>query len=738
MKKITKKSQVLSFNKDENFSLKRRESGITEVFSKSKNAMAYAQALCHCEDRFMQIFLLRIIGKGRICELLKDNEESLKIDIFMRQMDFYNSTLEDLEKLPIDVKNYFQSYADGVNHFLKKRGKTWEFKLLGVHLEPWTIQDSLMVIKIMSYIGLAQTQQDAEKFIIQSIREEINIEKLKSLFSPHLDGIEDDTLKNLKILEYFEGLIPDEVKFNSLLPKMMASNNWIVSPKKSKTGSVIQCNDPHLEINRLPGIWYEQVLHMGDRNFQGVSMPGLPGIIMGRSDKVSFGFTYGFMDMVDYFIEDVSNENYLRDGKYESFLMREEVILRKKNPEFQFNIYENECGTLETNPMDSAPLKNGLYLNRAWTAKKSGAIGSALALYEMLESDDIYSMKKALSKISISCNWLLGDSEGNIAYQQSGLSPKRASSGLYPLRASDKLNHWDGMIEAENLSGLVNPAEGFLATANNDLKNYLNPKSPLTINLPMGPYRVDRINQLLQEREKFSVQDFKEMQSDLYSLQAHHYMNELSPLLANDEVSETLKSWDYCYDKNSKGATVFEEFYHNLLEEVFTDDFFPTSPWKYIEKKSSILVDFYYFFDKVIIENNPLWFAKKSKMDCFKNALARTQKLFLETRIQTWGEKRKVKMTNILFDGKLPNFLGFDYGPISIEGSRATIVQGALYESHGRISTFCPSMRFITDLAERKSYTVLAGGVSDRRFSKFYTSEIQDWLNFKYKEESLD
>mgnify|MGYP001122197294 CR=1 FL=1 len=736
MKKITKKSQELFYG-TKKITLKRRKSGITEVNSTSKDSMAYAQALCHCEDRFMQIFLLRIIGKGRICELLDDSEESLKIDIFMRQMNFHNSTQEDLNELPLDVKSYFQAYADGVNHYLENRGKTWEFKLLSVHLEPWTIQDSLMVVKVMSYIGLAQTQQDAEKFIIQSLREEIDLEKLKSLFLPHLNNISEEIIQDLKELKYFEGLIPKEVKFSNYLPKMMASNNWIVSPKKSSSDSVIQCNDPHLEINRLPGIWYEQVLHLGDRNFQGVSMPGLPGIIMGRSDRVSFGFTYGFMDMVDYFIEDISNEHCLRDGKYVNLSTREEVILRKKEKPFRFKIFENDCGTIETDP-NKTQLEDGKYLNRAWSAKKLGAKGSAIALYEMLECDDIHSLKNALSKISISCNWLLGDSEGNIAYQQSGMAPKRADSGLFPLRAADPLSRWSGIIEPSELSCVVNPEEGYLATANNDLISYLDPSAPTTINLPMGPYRIDRIDQILRSKEKFSVNDFKEMQSDLYSIQAHHYMNELTPLLANDHISEILKAWDLCYDKNSKGAVVFEDFYHNLLEEVFTDDFYATEAWSYIQNKSSILVDFYYFFDKVIIENNELWFKKHSKMECFKRALAKTQKKFIKKKVPTWGQKRRVKMTNILFDGKLPSFLGFDYGPISIEGSRATIVQGALYESHGRISTFCPSMRFITDLSERRSFTILAGGVSDRRFSSLYKSEIKDWLNYKYKEEQLD
>ncbi|WP_417335095.1 penicillin acylase family protein [Halobacteriovorax marinus] len=736
MIKISNKPQSITY-KNHQIQIKRRKSGITEVTAKDKNSSAFAQALCHCEDRFMQLFLLRIIGRGRICELLKDDDESLKIDIFMRQMNFYGATHEDMNQLPKEVLDYFQAYADGVNYHLEKRGKSWEFKFLNVHLDPWSIQDSLMVIKIMSFIGLAQTQGDAEKFIIQSLREGVEIEKFKSLFTPHLDGLTEDIVKDLKKLKYFEGLIPDEIKFNQFLPKMMASNNWIVAPSKSETDSVIACNDPHLEVNRLPAIWYEQVVHIGERNFQGVSMPGLPGIIMGRSDKVSFGFTYGFMDMVDYFIEEITGERCLRDGEYCEQTIREEVILRKKSSDFKFKIYENDCGILESNPF-SEELEDGYYLTRAWSAHHLGAKGSAIALYEMIECDDVHTMKEALSKISISCNWLLGDSLGNIAYQQSGMAPKRNSSGLYPLRASDPLNHWQDLLETQDLLSVINPEKGFLATANNDLCDFANESSPLTINLPMGPYRVDRINHLLSEKEKFSLEELKNMQSDLYSIQAHYFMEELRALLSSDKVSKELDQWDLCYDRNSRGATLFEDFYFNLLEEVFTKDFYPTDAWKFIANRSSILVDFYHFFDQIIITENPLWFKERSKMDCFRNALAKTQKKYSRKDIPTWGELRRVKMNNILFDGKLPSFLGFDYGPISIEGSRATIVQGALYESHGRISTFCPSMRFVTDLSTRESHTVLAGGVSDRRFSKLYTSEIEDWLNFRYKVESLE
>jgi penicillin amidase len=734
--KFTEEKKNFKTNANESFQVNRQPSGITEIHSSDLNTTAFAQAITHCNDRFIQIFLLRIIGQGRISELLDSNEETNGIDKFMRQMNFHGSSVIEEKNLKGPEKEFFQSYTDGINHFLTTHGKVWEFKLLKVNPEPWKVEDSLMIIKIMSYIGLAQTQQDAEKLIIQLIRNKVDIEKIKDLFSPHLNEVTSEIIEDLCNLSFFEGLIPEDIKFLSEIPKFIASNNWIVSGEKSSTENVIQCNDPHLEVNRLPAIWYEQLIHTNAGNFHGMTMPGVPGLIMGRSDHVSFGFTYGFMDMIDYFIEDVKDNKFDRDGESKEFKIRKEIIKRKKNSNLEYYFFENETGTLET-PNDKDKLQDGKFLNMAWSCKENGAIGSAKALYEMFQCYDVHSLKEALSNITISCNWLVGDTKGNIAYQQSGQFPHRKESGLYPLHAKNSDNLWKGIRPKSDLLSVVNPDCGFLATANNDLKEFLKEDSPLSINLPMGPYRVNRINSLLSSKEKFSIEELKKMQSDLYSIQAEEFLKDLSPYLGDDCVSEELKSWDKCYDRESTGALVFEYYYHELLKEVFQKDFTGTEAWEYIAGKSSILVDFYFFFDQILLgDENSIWFKDKLKSDCIKSALEHTKEKFKSHRPK-WKEEKSTPMKNILFDGKLPNFLGFDYGPIVIEGCRATIVQGALYEAHGRISTFCPSMRFVTDLGERKSYTVLAGGVSDRRFSNLYTNEVEMWLNFEYKEINL-
>jgi penicillin amidase len=90
-------------------------------------------------------------------------------------------------------------------------------------------------------------------------------------------------------------------------------------------------------------------------------------------------------------------------------------------------------------------------------------------------------------------------------------------------------------------------------------------------------------------------------------------------------------------------------------------------------------------------------------------------------------------MKHLLFGGVLPRFLGFDRGPIVLEGCRATVVQGAIYRSGGRETTFAPSYRFIADLSQKTAHTALAGGPSDRRFSPYYTSDLSRWRRGEYK-----
>ncbi|MBL0714582.1 MAG: penicillin acylase family protein, partial [Desulfosarcina sp.] len=149
--------------------------------------------------------------------------------------------------------------------------------------------------------------------------------------------------------------------------------------------------------------------------------------------------------------------------------------------------------------------------------------------------------------------------------------------------------------------------------------------------------------------------------------------------------------------------------------------------------QTGVFIDFYDKFDRILLAEESIWFNGKTREKIYQKVAGQT--LNIETL--TWGENRTFNMTHILFDGKLPKFLGFDKGPIVGIGSRATVHQGQIYRSAGRDTTFFPSFRIVTDMSSNDIFSNLAGGPSDRRFSKWYCSDLNNWINGKYKKTAM-
>ena len=712
----------------------RTSDGVMTLRAEDDLALARGLGFAHAHDRMVQMMLVRLVGQGRLCECLANDDDTLAIDVFMRQMGFEIDAEADVANLSEDGRRLGDAYAEGVNHYLETQRRPLELVLVGYRPHPWSVADTLLTIKLMSFIGLAQSQQDMEKFLIQALGAGVSKGLLEKLVAPHLDGLDDDTLSHLSELQHVEPLVPEALRFLSATPTLMASNNWAVSGSRSDSGSPKQCNDPHLECNRLPAVWYEAVMHTANDYRMGATMPGIPGLVMGRTADLSFGFTYGFMDMVDYFLEDCRDGACRREAGFEPLRVRTETIARKGEEPLRITIRENDLGVLESSPHEQE-LKDGFYLTRAWSAHRGGAARSLDALARIPATRTVPEAQRVVRDVAISCNWLLADREGNIGYQQSGLLPDRLHSGLHPVPAWEEKWHWRGLVPSDRLHSVLNPPEGFLATANDD---HNPPAGPLAINLPMGSYRADRIRALLGECSTCTAGDMERIQTDLYSLQAERYMEILRPLLPDSFAGRLLGGWDFRYDRASRGATVFETVYHALLEEVFGKGLFGEEVWASVVTSTAILADYYHLFDNILLGDDPSWFGDEGKDGMISRVLgAALTEVSLEA-ITPWGKRQQIVMKNIFFDGRLPLWLGFDHGPIELEGNRATVVQGGVFTSHNRQTTFTPSWRFITDLAEDRARTALAGGPSARRFSKWYTTDVQRWLDGRYKTLTAD
>jgi len=704
----------------ENVKIERDTNGIPHVQAENEAGLYWGEGWVHARDRGMQMLLMRILGQGRGSELLDAGENMLGIDTFFRRMNWAGNTKPQIDALPPKVRENVEAYCEGVNAAFAKK-IPWEFKLLGYKPEPWKTEDVIMMSRMIGYLTLAQSQWEMERLLVEMVQADVSREKLEELFPGILGGLDVESVKKVKLKER---IVPPEVLWGNAVPRMMASNNWVISGRKTASGKPILSNDPHLETNRLPNIWMEIVMRAGDNYFLGASMPGVPGIPVGRTKHIAWGATYAFIDACDSWIENCKDGMYYREegDRWVPFQKREEVILRKKKKPVRVTFYENDHGVL-----DGDPGEEGFYLATRWAAGESGA-EAVKAIMGMWDVKTVDRAMETMGRIETAWSMVFADAEGGIGFQMTGLVPKRREgiSGFVPLPGWKAENDWNGFLSPEDLPRVKDPETGYFATANHDLNRY-GKTGP--INMPMGSYRADRIGGLLEKGETFTVPDMYRMHADVYSLQAERYMEILRPLLPGTPQGKILAEWDLNYDAESKGAYLFEVFYKALCREVFGRKGAGEPAVDFLWEETGIFADFYANFDRVLLSERSSWFGDETREEIYRRVAGEA----LTAEPKRWGGTRRFMMSHILFGGKLPSFLGFDRGPLEGIGGRATIHQGQVYRSAGRVTTFMPSYRFVTDMDEETLFSNLAGGPSDRRSSKWYCSDLKNWLSGKYK-----
>jgi penicillin amidase len=703
-----------------NIDIWRDENGVPHIEADTLADLCWGQGYVHARDRGMQMLLMRILGQGRLCELLNDSEASLGIDIFFRKMNWRGHVKPCAEVLKPETEKLLQSYCEGVAAAWAKK-IPWELKLARYAPEPWKIEDMITLSRMVGYLTLAQSQAEIERLFMEMVQAGVPEAHLEALFPGQLGGLDLDLLRQVTLKER---MVPPHILWRTAAPLMMASNNWVIAGSKTASGKPIVANDPHLEVNRLPNVWCELVLKCGDRYAMGGTMPGFPGILTGRSRQLAWGVTYAFIDAVDSWVEKCKDGKYYRsDGeRWIPFAKRPETIRRKKHLDYEVVFYENDHGVL-----DGDPETEGYYLATRWAVADKGAM-TLESLMQMWHADSVEAGMDVLGRLEGAWSWVLGDTHGNIGFQMSGLAPVRQAgvSGLVPLPGWNPANDWQGFVPQGELPGVLNPAQGFFATANHDL-NAFGKSAP--INMPMGSYRADRINALLASRDGLTVEDMFEMHFDLFSRQAEAYMEILKPLLPDTEQGRILKAWDCCYDRESEGAFLFETFYRELIAEVFGNKGLGTEACRYLLNETGVFIDFYSSFDRVLLSQSSVWFGGESREALYRRVAGRV----LDIPVRRWGDLHRFMMRHLFFGGKLPAFLGFDRGPVTGIGGRATIHQGQIYRCDNRETTFFPSYRIVSDLSADDARSNIAGGPSDRRFSKWYVSDLENWKQGRYK-----
>lgn len=705
--------------------------GVPHIDGPRLDDVLWGLGYCHALDRGLQLLLTRILGQGRAAECLSGGDDALELDRFFRRLGAYGGAEGEVERLSPSSRERLGAYVRGVNARLAE-SVPWELRLLGYAPEPWLPADTIALSRVIGYVGLAQTQGDLEGLVIDMLRAGVDDARLRALFPhipelAHLDG-SDPRLPSRELLGKLRlgrRAVPENVRWLSAVPSMTASNNWVIAPSRSRSGHALLSNDPHLEINRLPNVWYEiaaRITSLPGHYVLAATMPGLPAALLGRTRELAWGATYTFMDAIDSWIEQVEGGRYRRGDGYHDFSVRREEIRRKGQPSVHEAFFENDHGVL-----DGSPEPDGYVLATRWSAGRSGA-RSLEAAFAMWTARSVDEGMQQLGRLETAWNWVLADRAGDIGYQMSGLAPRRREgvSGFLPLPGWLEENDWRGFLELDELPRAKNPPEGFLVTANEELTRYA--RVPCQ-NATMADYRAERLRALIEAQPELDLAACERMQYDTYSLQAERFMQRLRPLLPDTGAGRALAGWDCRYDGGSAGAALFERFYAELTLIVIGRYVLGPDVVAHLSNATALLASYFKYIDRLLLDPPAALCDGRTADELYREAFERAA----AGAPLGAGERTTTTLRHLMFAGRLPLALGFDRGPIPVVGGRATPCQLQYFTVGAREGCLAATVRINTDLGEDALHTNLIGGPSDRRFSRWYCSGVEDWVAGKFK-----
>ena len=556
----------------EKVEIRRDTHGTPHIIAQNEQDLYTAVGYVMAQDRLWQMDLLRRVTLGRLSEIFGD--DFVETDLLLRSLEYSKKSKELLKMSPEKIIEAAESFAKGVNEFIKQNEGNFplEFKLLGYTPEKWEAYHSLNLIGYMAW----DLKSGWNELIYEKLKAELDSNLYKELLpNPELfnTAIYEDQNK-LKLLT--DNKLLELSKLEALGADILfGSNNWAVSGKKSSTGAPILANDMHLGFS-VPGIWMQ--MHQtipGKLNVSGLAIPGQPLIIVGHNEHIAWGMTNTYVDNLDYYEEKINPENsdqYEYNGQWLDFTVVHVEI--KSSTDSVFNrIYKRS----HRGPVVSDFKKiKGRVLSIRWVGDEMS--NEILSIYKVNRAQNWKEFKDAFRTFkSISQNIAYADVEGNIGlYACAGVPVRKRNPGFEVLPGWTDEYDWTGMIDFDDLPYEFNPERGFVSSANTKPTDETYPYHIGT--WYSMPYRMERIQEMLQSKEKLSVEDFKMMQNDYTSTYAMRFIEKIIPEIQIDEQPKIYQQayayfngWEGNMDKDLVAPALFEVTMFKMLKNLYKD-----------------------------------------------------------------------------------------------------------------------------------------------------------------------
>jgi penicillin amidase len=717
--------------------------GVPSITAGSLPDLFFAQGYVTAQDRLWEMDMSRRYAAGELAEEM--GGDYLKLDIAQRVLGLRQVAEMAVSRLSARDRQYMEAYARGVNAYIAEhqRSLPLEFRVLRYSPREWSPVDSFLVGAMM-----------AEMLNHYGYRDKLEREKLGAKLGPELTADLFPTTSGRDILPNGErpiipgtdtngtedGLDPDAHRrhrrghLHAALdplrgkhiparagdsPELVpGSNNWVVSGAHTVSGKPLLANDMHLP-HRIPNTWYEVHLASGDYDVTGVSLPGLPAVIVGHNQRIAWGFTNLGPDVEDLYVESFNGQGeYLTPLGWQKPALRHEIIRVRGGRDQALDVLVTRHG-----PVITPALRDGArQLALRWTIYNS--TGFSYPFFDLNMARNWEEFRHALSQMgSPGQNVVYADVDGHIGYQATGLVPIRAAGdGLTPANGSDDTHEWKGYIPFDALPRFYDPPSGILATANQRVtpNDY-----PYAIATDWGsPYRAERIRRVLREEKKFTAADMLALQNDVESDVDHFFAERFvyavdswpkaSPRAR--EAAELLRKWDGQMKADSAAAAIERHarrnLYQTLLESKLGDE-----AGQYAWFNSGV------WLETVVLHQLPRWLPAQygSYEELLCSAIEKTVgRAPRELAAWRYGDEFPVEIEHPLY-GKVPllkRWAGTGRQPQS--GSGDTVKQV------GR--GFGPSQRLTVDLANFDATTLnIVNGQSGNLFSPYFNDQWEAW-----------
>lgn len=733
------------------------------IFAENNEDVAFTLGYLHASERMFSMDIIRRAGEGRLSEIF--GVETLPFDKMFRTVGLSRTAKMIKEKMNPEGLKLLEAYSHGVNYYLEEKKNEYpvEFDVLGYEPEEWKPEHSIIVIRMMAWeLNLGWWTDLTFTELVQKLGEE----KVKEILPSYPENaptiIPTDLKKFAQISTNFIETDKAFRKFIGMTGTHLGSNNWVVNSQMSLSGKPIIANDPHLAY-RAPGIWYAAVIKSSKWNAAGVTLPGVPGIVIGKNENISWTLTSIMTDETDFYFEtlDSSRTKYLLDGSWKDLIVIEDTIETRDGIREPIEIKYTHRGPIISNIHPY----NFVYNNDESTYPPISMrwLGNEFsdemdAFLQINKAKNWNEFKSAVEKFNIpGQNFVYADREGNLGYVFGGALPLRANNAAtFLFDGSTIKNDWKGFVPRNELPYLFNPTQNYIATANNKvIKDF---KFHIT-NLWEPSSRIERITELLQTKSKHSTEDYMKYQEDILS----PYAKSIVPYILfafqdvdvkDENLSQSLKllrEWNYEMDKYQQAPAIFLTFFDKLMKNIYLDEmgddlfnqyvFLANVPYRNIlELLQNPFSDWYNDIkknerktrDDVIRES------MNDALDELESKLGKDVKDWQWGRLHTVTFKHAFSGASSLLDGVI------NIGPYEINGDGTTIfnTEYSFSESIEKYPLFkhepfdCelgPSMRFIYDFAKLDEfYLILTTGQSGNIFSDHYKDQTELFLNGNY------